>query len=264
MPEVSPGGFSFIRNGEGPPIIFIHGWAMAATVWERQIDYFAEKGFEAVAFDLRGHGRSLAEGPYTLAQMAYDLKAFIHEMRFDKPFLVGWSMGAMIILDYLFTHPHSASGFCLAGGTPKFTSAEEYPHGLKPDDVRGMKVKLKRDFGRCLSEFRESMTGDLTPEEKRIIMDAVFPKIEAAKGGLNELMTVDLRHSLENIHLPGLIIHGSEDKVCPAGAARYMAEKLDLSDLYLFDGAGHVPFLSHEDAFNERLEIFIRRNLNLD
>ena len=264
MPEVSPAGFSFIRDGEGPPIIFIHGWAMAATVWERQINFFAGKGFEAVAFDLRGHGRSVAEGPYTLAHMAYDLKAFIHEMRFDKPFLVGWSMGAMVILDYLFTHPHSASGFCLVGGTPKFISAEEYPHGLNPDDVRGMKVKLKRDFGRCLSEFRESIAGDLRPEEKRIIMDAALPSLEASKEGLRELMTVDLRSSLDNIHMPGLLIHGSEDGVCSAGAARYMSEKLDLSELCLIDGAGHVPFLSHEEEFNKTLEMFIRRNLNLD
>ncbi|MBE9503284.1 MAG: alpha/beta fold hydrolase [Proteobacteria bacterium] len=264
MPEVSPGGLSFLRGGEGPAIIFIHGWAMAATVWERQIGYFSKKGFETVAFDLRGHGSSVAEGPYSIAQMAYDLKGFIHEMRYDKPFLVGWSMGAMVIIDYLFTHPHSASGFCLVGGTPKFTSAEEYPHGLNPDDVRGMKVKLKRNFGRCLSEFRESVAGDLRPEKKGLLMDAALPTLEASKDGLRELMTVDLRPSLDGIHLPGLLIHGSEDKVCPTGAARYMAEKLDLSELHLIEGAGHVPFLSHEEQFNKRLEIFIRRNLNLD
>lgn len=262
--SLSPGGLSFIQAGEGPPVLFAHGWTMAATVWQRQLDYLALRGLQPIAIDLRGHGSSIKEGPFTISEMAYDLKRFIHEMGYDRPFLVGWSMGAMVILDYLVTHPHSASGFCLVGGTPRFTSSDDYPYGLKPDDVRGMKAKLKRDFERCLRDFREGISGELMPEEKNLITGAALPSFDAAKEGLHELMTVDLRNSIEKVRLPGLLIHGSNDRVCPAGAARYMADRLEGSQLLLLDGAGHVPFLSHEEQFNEALEKFIRRHIDLD
>jgi len=252
-------GLSCISAGSGRPLIFIHGWAMGATVWERQLEYFSGRGYEAVAIDLRGHGDSIKDGPYTLSQMAYDLKNFIHEKGFEKPFIAGWSMGAMIILELLAAHRHLPSGVCLGGGTAKFTSSDDYQHGLHPKDVRGMKTKLKRDFLRCLGEFRESIADGLKDHERDLISDAPLPSFDAAKAGLVELIGADLRSTLDRVDVPTLIIHGRDDRVCPPGAAEYMAAEIEGSHLLMIDDAGHVPFLSHSEHFNEELEKFIKR-----
>ncbi|MDH3976190.1 MAG: alpha/beta fold hydrolase [Deltaproteobacteria bacterium] len=260
MTEMTAGGTSFIRAGEGRPLIFIHGWAMASSVWQRQVAYFQGKGFETVAIDLRGHGDSSKEGPFTLSQMSYDLKGFIHEMGYKSPVLVGWSRGAMVILDFVVKHSHSASLVCLVGGTPKFTREEGFDHGLPSKDVKGMKLKLKRDFERSIRDFRQTIADDIDEEKKEILMNCPLPAREAAKAGLKELMEVDLRDSIERVKIPALLVHGKNDPVCMPGASEYMANRIEKAALHFIESAGHVPFLSHEEKFNSLLEDFIRRN----
>ena len=257
--RVSKGGLSYIDAGNGRPVVFLHGWAMSGAVWERQLTCLSEKGIRTIAVDLRGHGDSVPEGPFTVSQYAYDLKGFIHELGLEKPVLVGWSMGVMVVLSFAESHPRIAEGVCLAGGTPRFTTTGDYHCGLSPKEVTGMKTRLKKDFSRCLTEFRESISKGLTEEDKRLIIDCPMPSFEAARGGLLELMNVDLREALEKISIPALLIHGDDDKVCPVEAARYIAEKIEGAGLLILEGAGHVPFLSRTQPFNEALEEFIGR-----
>ena len=257
--ELTGGGIAYLHAGSGRPLIFIHGWSMAAPVWQRQIDHFSKIGYEAAAIDLRGHGKSLENGPYTISQFAYDLKGFIHDRGYENPVLVGWSMGAMVVLEFALKHPSKAAGICLVGGMPRFTKADDYLHGLPLKDVKGMKQKLKRDFERTMDEFRESISAGVSGPDKDILMNSTFPDLKAAKAGLVELMEADLRDSLSKIKLPTLLIHGDKDHVSLPAASEYMAEEIAGSKLVLIKDAGHVPFLSHQDEFNENLGKFLRR-----
>ncbi len=231
---------------------------MAAPLWQRQIEYFSKNGYEVAAMDLRGHGKSLVDAPYSISQFAFDLKGFIHDMGFEKPVLVGWSMGAMVALEFVIKHPSKAAGVCLVGGMPRFTEADDYPHGLPLKDVKGMKNKLKRDFERTMGEFRESISAGLSEPDKEILMNATFPDLKASKACLVELMEADLRDGLDKVKVPSLLIHGDEDRVSLQSASEYMLERIEGSRLALIKGAGHVPFLSHQDEFNEALEEFLR------
>jgi len=257
--ELTGGGIAYLHAGSGRPLIFIHGWSMAAPVWQRQIEHFSKTGYEVTAIDLRGHGKSLEDGPYTISQFAYDLKGFIHEMGYEKPVLVGWSMGAMVALEFVLKHPSKAAGICLVGGMPRFTKTDDYLHGLPLKDVKGMKQKLKRDFERTMDEFRDSISAGVSGSDKDILMNSTFPDLKAAKAGLVELMEADLRDSLSKIKLPTLLIHGDKDHVSLPAASEYMLEKIADSKLVLIKGAGHVPFLSHQDEFNDNLGKFLRR-----
>jgi pimeloyl-[acyl-carrier protein] methyl ester esterase len=180
-------------------------------------------------------------------------------MGYEKPVLVGWSMGAMVALEFVLKHPSKAAGLCLVGGMPRFTTAEDYPPGLPLKDVKGMKKKLKRDFERTIGEFRESISAGLSGADKDILMNSTFPDFNAAKAGLVELMEADLRDGLGKIKLPTLLIHGDKDHVSLPAASEYMAERIAGSQHISIKGAGHVPFLSHQDEFNETLEEFLRR-----
>jgi non-heme chloroperoxidase len=44
--------------GDGPPVVFSHGWPLSADAWEDQMLYLASRGYRCIAHDRRGNGRS--------------------------------------------------------------------------------------------------------------------------------------------------------------------------------------------------------------
>lgn len=258
--KTSGTGISYLIQGTGPVVIFIHGWAMASTVWVKQLDYFAKKGFTAVALDLRGHGNSLDEGPYTVLSMVSDLYSFVDEIGYNNPFFVGWSMGGMILMEYIAQYPAKASALIFVSSTPRFVIDENYSFGLPQKDLRAMKAKLKRDFNRAVFEFRASITGGIKEENKKIIMEAPLPSYDSVMSWLKELMILDMSSGLRNIDVPVLAIHGPKDKVCKLDASRYMADSIPGAELLIIKGSGHAPFLHDGELFNLKLEEFLKKH----
>jgi pimeloyl-ACP methyl ester carboxylesterase len=95
-----------------PPVLFVHGGFHAAWCWEEHfLPYFAANGFDAVAVSLRGHG--LSEGHsglknYRLADYVEDVEttaASLHPL----PILIGHSIGAVIVEQYLQSRAASAA-----------------------------------------------------------------------------------------------------------------------------------------------------------
>ncbi len=52
-------------GGAGKPVLFSHGWPLDGDMWDSQLNYLAERGFRAIAFDRRGFGRSISRGTVT-------------------------------------------------------------------------------------------------------------------------------------------------------------------------------------------------------
>lgn len=72
--------------------------------------------------------------------------------------------------------------------------------------------------------------------------------------GLNFLLETDYRSILPKLQTPCAIIHGTADTICPVDAAHYLAENLPNAGLYLFPGAGHIPFYTQPDTFTTLLK----------
>ena len=53
-------------------------------------------------------------------------------------------------------------------------------------------------------------------------------------------------------------MHGDQDKICPAGASRYMKEHLACAEIVLFPEAGHAPFLTQAEDFNKKMSVFLQ------
>lgn len=87
--------------GMGDPILFIHGVWMSSRFFKKQLPYFRQK-YRAISIDLRGHGQSShADSGHTVATYAKDLKEFIKKLDLRDVTLVGWSMGAFVIWEYI-------------------------------------------------------------------------------------------------------------------------------------------------------------------
>lgn len=256
----------FTDNGTGHPLVLIHGWAMSNRVWQFQAALSA--CCRVVAVDLRGHGLSEPPplGSLELADMSSDLVSLFEQLKLDRAVLLGWSLGSQVVLGAFSALRERLSGVVLVGATPRFTACDGYGHGLPAKEVRGMILRLKRDYSGTMGDFLRGMfsAGELSREQnQKMVREIVIPGRQPAPGvalqGLEILAAADLRGTLPQIDRPVLLIHGSEDSICLPAASRYMADRIPGATLELFTGCGHAPFISRPEQFNKILMHFLER-----
>lgn len=249
---------SYVMEGSGVPLVFLHGWLMSGRVWAYQ-RRLAER-FTVIVADWRGHGDSTGID-FSYAAASSDLQDLLDHLDIKGAVLVGWSMGAQIALYSWSSLCSRIAGMVLVGGTPRFCLGEGYEHGLPPAQARSMALRLRRNFVLTAGEFYRDMfsvdemaQGDINAMAKTIV--GKLPGLQVALSALDELVRTDLRGSLPSVSIPVLLIHGDSDTVCPAGASRYMHDLLPDSRLEIFTGCGHAPFLTRVNEFNLLLSGF--------
>lgn len=248
--------------GSGRPILFVHGWAMSGRVWRFQQELASAN--RLIFLDQRGHGRSGTGTGYAVDDFAGDLASVAEQLDLRDVLLVGWSMGVQVALKAFPALSSRLAGMVLVGGTPRFTSSEDYPYGKAPVEVKGMGLRLRRDYQKTMGDFFRGMfaEGELDPAQyQRIVHEIVMggrsPDADAAQKSLQILSAVDQREILPQVDRPVLLIHGALDKICPASASEYMAKRLPMASLEVMPGCGHAPFMTRPEQFNDLLRSFI-------
>jgi pimeloyl-ACP methyl ester carboxylesterase len=100
-----------------PTIVFVHGAQNDHSVWALQSRYFAYHGWNVLAPDLPGHGRSGGTALATVEAMADWLLALLDAAGARQALLVGHSMGSLIALETAYRAPSRVSGLALLGTT---------------------------------------------------------------------------------------------------------------------------------------------------
>jgi pimeloyl-[acyl-carrier protein] methyl ester esterase len=245
----------------------LHGWSMSGRVWHFQ--KALADSCRLIIPDLRGHGFSSSPAAgYLLENFAGDVVALFEQLDLADAVLLGWSAGSLVALAAVPQLHERLAGLVMVGATSRFTTTDGYPWGLHVNELRGMGLRLRRDFNKTMGEFFRGMfaADELSSEQenritREIVMEEHLPQLAVAQATLNILASADLRAMLPVIHLPVLIIHGSADAVCPPGAGRYLAKRIPGSWLVEVSGVGHAPFLSRPAEFNAVLRNFIREKV---
>jgi len=107
------GGKSF--DAAQPTMVFVHGVLNDHSVWILQSRFFAHHGWNVLAIDLPGHGRSAGPPPATVESAAQTLIASLDALRLDRIVLVGHSFGALIALETASQIPDRVSRLALLG-----------------------------------------------------------------------------------------------------------------------------------------------------
>src|SRR6478609_2739920 len=98
---------------EQPTVVFLHGAQNDHSVWALQSRYFAWHGWNVLAVDLPGHGRSGGPALATVEAMADWVLALLDAAGAAKAVLVGHSMGSLIALEAAHRAPDRVSGLAL-------------------------------------------------------------------------------------------------------------------------------------------------------
>jgi len=264
--QTSTGGaLWYQQQGDGRPLLFVHGWCMSGAVWQLQQQALASQ-CRVVTLDLRGHGRSSVPegGMGGFAGYAADLVALVEALDLQAMVVVGWSLGAQVLLKAYAPLAERLAGLVLVGATPRFTFAPHFPYGLPAKDAEGMRLKVRRNLERALAGFQRRLfvEGELDDGQHRERVDRVLAKVtapaaQAALDGLDALMTAEMLDEAAQVRCPTLLLHGALDPICLPQASAWLAQTIPVSRRILYPGCGHAPFLSRPDQFNRDLSLFV-------
>ncbi|MGB3437433.1 MAG: alpha/beta hydrolase [Actinophytocola sp.] len=242
---------------QGPPIVFVHGWAASSAVWSGQLGDPALAGHRLVAVDLRGHGASDTpqDGYDQPAVWAADLAAVLAYCG-RPPVLVGWSYGGLVVTDYLRERgTDGVGGVVLVGGLTEM--GRDRPGGGVGSAWDGiMRPALSEDPDEAipaLTTLARRMTEEPLsgPDIQRYVGDMlrVPPSVRKA------LFRRDIGSAevLAAIDVPVLVAHGTADTVVTPASAEYAAGKISTSIVRWFEEVGHMPFVERRAEFNAAL-----------
>ncbi len=100
-----------------PPLLFIHGLASAAHIWDLVAPLLAAHGYTVTSLDQRGHGESdKPESGYEFASIIADDAAIVETLALAHPVVVGHSWGAAVALEYAATFAKEVSALVLVDG----------------------------------------------------------------------------------------------------------------------------------------------------
>lgn len=247
-------------NPGGTPIVFVHGLLGSHLNWEAQVDSPALRQHHLITFDLRGHGQSGAPAAarmYTEGRRwADDLHAVVRATGTRPPVLVGWSLGAAVISNYLAAHGDAGiAGVVYVGGVVEFDAAQIAPHPDIYRDMNAVDLRTRLDAQRAfLSLCFQRPPADDTFQ--RLIANAALAS--AAMQHAVHRMTVSPVQGLARLERPMLQIYGEQDALVLAGVASQRARQLHPAiRTSLYEHTGHAPFIESPERFNQELAAFV-------
>jgi non-heme chloroperoxidase len=251
-----------VDEGSGQPVVFVHGVMMSGDFFQRQVPYFSRFS-RVIVPDLRGHGQSekVLSG-HTVGNYASDLHELFEATGVKRPVLVGWSMGAMVVYEYVKQFgQESVAGIVIVDQPPSDFGWEGYEFGgLTVEALGDMVETLQMDQHALAEEFASLMQHNPVPETTNWMVEQItkVPAVIASTILVNQTIR-DYRPFLPEIHVPALVLFGRDNKLTPPEAGEYIASQIKGAQFHVFEESSHCPFYEEADAFNEIVRSFVEQ-----
>ncbi|MEI7811595.1 MAG: alpha/beta fold hydrolase [Ignavibacteria bacterium] len=249
-------------NGQGIPVIFIHGFPLDHKMWDNQVEFLKEE-YRCITYDIRGLGESPAgDGQYTIELFVDDLLEIMAEYTIEKPVLCGFSMGGYIAQRAVQREPDAFGGLILCN-----TRSESDNNEGKIKRAASVKLINMEGLETYVTDFISNCLSDISLKEKKGIFDKVISnsiKFDSlgVKGCLIAMAgRTDTTSFLEKITIPVLVIAGLLDKIASPLYMRTITEKLRLSEFAVAPNAGHLAPLENPGFVNDVIAGFLRRRI---
>ncbi|MCV4340577.1 alpha/beta fold hydrolase [Pseudomonas capsici] len=247
-------------NPDGPAIIFIHGLLGSRINWDAQVDSPRLQRYRMITYDLRGHGLS---GKPSDAQAytdgnrwADDLDAVIKASDAKRPVLAGWSLGGVVMSNYLAKYGDSRiSGALYINGVIELKPEQIVAHPEVYRDLNSSDLKTHLDTVREFLALCFHTRPD-TQTFERLFANAAMASWDMQKAV--QSMIVETAKGLGNARVPVLLLYGARDALVQVKPSIARATQLNPRvKSTLYENSGHAPFIEETERFNRDLSAFI-------
>jgi len=248
-------------QGDGPPVLLIHGLAESKDSWAGVQQRVAD--FRTHAYDFRGHGETtLGEGDGTLEQLGGDLIACLEEITGPAQ-CVGYSLGGTIVLWAAAQRPDLVTAAVVTGTS---TVVGRQAVGFFEDRIR----MIEEDFAAFAPALQQDtalqiVTSGVNLEEvtaRRLKAVGTGGGYVNAARAMMRLHENPLTPLLSKIQCPVSVIGGAEDVFCPRKAADIMLAELKNSTFQEVAHAGHLLSVDQPEAYATAIHTALQRKID--
>lgn len=259
-------------SGQGKPMVLLHGWTANHLEWSLFLRGL-QPHHRLYRWEARGHSAGAATPPSPdLRRMARDLHNLLTHYDLQEVTLVGHSMGALTLWQYLQDFgDERVQRLCIIDQSPKLVTDDEWPLGIYGDFDHAaserFKQLLREDFaegvlrlvGLSLNAKAQASYHANGNDQMRTRALLKQANAEALTAIWDSLVEADFRLLLDKIKLPALLIYGSESNFYPLPTGNYVAERMQNAELKVYAGEDHSPHLWQRDRFLHDLLTFCSR-----
>jgi len=255
--------------GSGQPVIFSHGWPLSADAWEDQMFFLASHGYQCIAHDRRGHGRSSQTwNGNDMDTYADDLVELVEALDLKDAIHVGHSTGGGEVARYIgrYGTKRVAKAVLIGAVPPLMLKTAANPGGMPIKAFDQIRAAVLADRSQFFKDLTLPFYGYNRPGVK--ISDGVresfwfqgmmagFPATYFCIKAFSE---TDLTEDLKKMDIPTLFLHGDDDQIVPIADSAMLAVKLVRNGtLKVYKGGSHGMCTTQKDEVNADLLAFIK------
>jgi pimeloyl-ACP methyl ester carboxylesterase len=240
--------FRFVEEGEGQPLVLLHGLFGALSNFVDLVEYF-KRHYKVVVPMLPLFELDILHT--SVGGLAKFVNRFIESRNYRNVHLLGNSLGGHVALIHVLKNPERIKSIILTGSSGLFESAmgDTYP---KRGDYDYIKKKTELTFYEPKIASKE-----LVDEVYEIVNNRIkaIKIIALAKSAIRN----NLGEELNQIKQPTLLIWGNNDGITPPFVGREFQRLIPHSELHFIDKCGHAPMMEVPAEFNEILHQFLTK-----
>ena len=243
------GKYNYLEEGEGEPLILLHGLFGALSNFKDLVDHF-KASYRVIIPLLPLYDLILLET--SIAGLSRFVTKFMDHRKLKKVHILGNSLGGHVGLVYTLKHPDRVKSITLTGSSGLFENGmgETYP---KRGDREYIRKKTELTF-----YDPKVATKELVDE----VYDIVNTRMKALK--IIALARSAIKHNLgdelKDMKVPTCLIWGKNDTITPPMVAEEFHTLIPNSELHWIDKCGHAPMMEVPEEFNKIFAGFLAKH----
>jgi pimeloyl-ACP methyl ester carboxylesterase len=281
---------SYYDAGSGPALLWIHGWGGDSIRLEPTLEALSDEGFRCLSFDQRGCGFTVSVKDLGVPQSARDVKALIEHLGLEDVTVIGYSMGAAVLLSYIeqFGTEHIAK-LMIGDMTPKPLNDGDWQYGLyqgwyTPESMERDLYNMEHDYEKFAYYFAYQTLFLHTPEEirdfrvdsafienvhkradeegKTLLLEGILmkdpPHMQANRLYWASCDYHDYRDAVDRIDKPVAFCYADPGSLYDPRCAKWMASRVKEGYLFPFMDCTHLASVEKPEEFRQTIVDFAR------
>ena len=248
-------------KGDGPAIVFMHGFLMNETLFDKQIEALAPR-FRCIRWDSRGFGKTRWDGkPFNLYDSVADCFGVMDHLGIESAVLAGMSQGGYCALRAALRSPKRVRGLILMNTR---SEADEEPARIAYKQMSET-WQTHGPVDPLLNGLATAILGPKNAPDMQAHWDKWLPLWKEIPGNaihhaMNNLTDRDeISQNLKDIYCPAIVIHGSEDTAIPVSLGEKLSKDLPNCQSFVVAPGAHAVNLTHSDVVNPPILEFLNR-----